>query len=100
MNKKFSVLIKNKINKIYKTISVENDKSISHRALLLSSQCIGVSKIEGILESEDVKNTINCLKNLGVKIIKRKNKYIVFGNGLGSFKKPKKKFFILEIQAL
>ena len=90
MNKKFSVLIKNKINKIYKTITIENDKSISHRALLISSQCIGISRIKGILESDDVKNTINCLEKLGVKILKKKGEYIVFGNGLSSFRKPKK----------
>ena len=89
MYRKFSVLIKNKINKINKTIIVESDKSISHRALLISSQCIGQSNLEGVLESEDVKNTINCLKKLGVKILKNKKKYTVYGNGLSSFKKPK-----------
>jgi 3-phosphoshikimate 1-carboxyvinyltransferase len=91
MNKKFSVLINKKIKKFNKNISVEGDKSISHRALLISSQCIGPSILKGILESEDVKNTINCLKKLGVKIVKKKNTYIVYGNGLGSFKSPKKK---------
>tara|TARA_B100001123_G_scaffold393298_1_gene473197 strand:- start:698 stop:2047 length:1350 start_codon:yes stop_codon:yes gene_type:complete len=92
MKKKFSVLINKKIKKFNKTIFVENDKSISHRALLISSQCIGPSILEGILESEDVKNTIVCLKKLGVKIIKKKEKYIVYGNGLGSFKKPHKNY--------
>ena len=72
MNKKFSVLINKKIKKFNKNISVEGDKSISHRALLISSQCIGPSILKGILESEDVKNTINCLKKLGVKIVKKK----------------------------
>jgi 3-phosphoshikimate 1-carboxyvinyltransferase len=91
MNKKFSVLINKKIKKFNKNISVEGDKSISHRALLISSQCIGPSILKGVLESEDVKNTINCLKKLGVKIVKKKNTYIVYGNGLGSFKSPKKK---------
>ena len=62
MNKKFSVLTKNKITKFNKTIVVENDKSISHRALLIASQCIGTSRLKGILESEDVKNTINLFK--------------------------------------
>ena len=90
MNKKFSVLIKNKINKFNKIISVENDKSISHRALLIASQCVGPSVLKGVLESEDVKNTINCLRQLGVKITKKRNRYIVYGNGLGSFQKPKK----------
>ena len=92
MEKKNSVLISNKIGKFNKTISVESDKSISHRSLLIASQCIGVSYINNILESEDVKNTIICLKKLGVKIIKKNKKYIVYGNGLGSFKKPKNNF--------
>ena len=90
MNQKFSVLIKNKITKINKNILVESDKSISHRALLISSQCLGPSKLTNILESEDVKNTITCLKKLGVKIVKNKKKYTVYGNGLGSFRQPKK----------
>ena len=89
MNKKFSVIINNRIKKFNKTIWVESDKSISHRALLIASQCIGPSYLKGILESEDVKNTIDCLKKLGVKIIKKNDKYIVYGNGLGSFQKPK-----------
>ena len=72
MKKKISVLINNKIKKFNKKISVESDKSISHRALLIASQCIGVSNINNILESEDVKNTIICLKKLRVKIIKIK----------------------------
>ena len=90
MNKKFSVLIKKKITKFNKTILVENDKSISHRALLIASQCIGPSNLKGVLESEDVMNTIICLKKLGVKILKRNKKYIVYGNGLRSFRKPHK----------
>jgi len=90
MNKKFSVLTKKKITKFNKTILVESDKSISHRALLIASQCIGSSMLKGILESEDIKNTIICLKKLGVKISKENKKYIVYGNGLGSFKKPHK----------
>ncbi len=91
MNKKFSVLTKNKITKFNKTIVVENDKSISHRALLIASQCIGSSRLKGILESEDIKNTIICLRKLGVKISKKNKKYIVNGNGLGSFKKLNRK---------
>ena len=40
---------------------------------------------KNVLESEDVFSTINCLKKLGVKIIKRsKGNYLVYGKGLGS----------------
>ena len=91
MNKSFSILVKKKIKKFSQTILVESDKSISHRALLISSQCIGKSVLSGVLESGDVENTILCLKNLGVKIIKNNKKYIVYGNGLSSFKIPNNK---------
>ena len=89
MKENFSVSINKKIKAFEKTITVESDKSISHRSLLIASQCIGVSKISNILESEDVKNTIICLKKLGVKIVKKNKNYLVFGNGFGSFRKPK-----------
>jgi len=91
MNKKFSVYLNSKIKKFNKTIYVEGDKSISHRALLVASQCMGISSIKGILESEDINNTINCLRALGVRIIKKNKSYLVYGNGLGSFRKPSKK---------
>ena len=85
--KSFSIIVEKKINKFNKSIFVEGDKSLSHRALLISSQAYGVSKIKGILESGDILNTINALKNkLGVRIIKYKNIFHVYGNGLGSFK--------------
>ena len=91
MGKKFSVLIKNKIKKFNKTVKIPGDKSLSLRALMLASQCIGVSKIKNLLESEDVLNCINALKkNLGVKIIKKNNVYLVYGNGLNSFRVKKK----------
>ena len=88
MNKKFSVYINSKTKKFNKVVKVEGDKSISHRALLIASQCIGTSSITGILESEDVQNTIDCLKKLGVKILKKNGKFLIYGNGLASFKKP------------
>ena len=84
--KSFSITVEKKINKFKKSIFVEGDKSISHRALLIASQAYGVSKLKGILEAEDVLNTVYALKKLGVKIIKYKNTYCIYGNGLGSFK--------------
>ena len=54
------------------TAEVPGDKSISHRALIITSMCIGQSKIKGLLESEDVIATMNALKKLGVKIHRSK----------------------------
>jgi len=90
MKKKFSVSINKKINRYNKKIKVASDKSLSLRALILASQCIGISKIKNLLESEDVLNCINALKKLGVKIVKKNNIYFVYGNGLNSFKTNKK----------
>ena len=91
MKKNFSVLVNEKIEKFNKKIKIPGDKSCSLRAILLASQCIGISKIKNLLESEDVLNCINTLKtSLGVKIIKKNNIYQVYGNGLNSFKFKKK----------
>ena len=91
MKKKKFILINKKIKKFNKTIKIVPDKSLSLRALMLASQCIGISKIKNLLESEDVLDCINSLKkSLGVKIEKKNNIYYVYGNGLNSFKIKKK----------
>ena len=74
-------------------LSVPADKSISIRALLLSSICFGNTKISNLLESEDVKNTLNCLKKLGIKILKKDRKFEVYGQG-GFFEEPHKELFL------
>ena len=74
-------------------LSVPADKSISIRALLLSSICFGNTRISNLLESDDVKNTLNCLKELGVKILKKGSQFEVFGQG-GFFEDPAKELFL------
>ena len=49
-------------------VVVPGDKSISHRALMLSSQTLGTTRISGLLEGEDVINTATALRSLGVTI--------------------------------
>tara|TARA_Y100000590_G_scaffold350255_1_gene402077 strand:- start:3354 stop:4697 length:1344 start_codon:yes stop_codon:yes gene_type:complete len=90
MKKKITVSINKKIKKFNKIVKIPADKSLSLRALMLASQCIGVSKIKNLLESEDVLNCLKALKTLGVKILKKNDIYFVYGNGLNSFKTQKK----------
>ena len=90
MKKSISISINNKIEKFSKALMVAADKSLSLRALMLASQCIGISKIKNLLESEDVLNCVKALRILGVKIVKNKNVYLVYGNGLNSFRTKKK----------
>ena len=80
------LVINNKINNFNKTISVDGDKSISIRSLLLGSQSYGICKIKNLPNSEDVLHTINGLRKLGVKITFNNNVCSITGNGLGSFK--------------
>lgn len=69
-------------------IIVPGDKSISHRALIISSQAIGVSRISGLLEGEDVLATAEALRKMGVGIVKRGDVYEVTGVGVGGLKEP------------
>ena len=49
-------------------LSVPADKSISIRALLLSSICFGNTRISNLLESDDVKNTLD-IHNTLLKVV-------------------------------
>lgn len=83
--KSFNLFVKNIILPFKKKIKVDSDKSISIRSFLLGSISQNITSIKNVLESEDVLTTINCLKQLGVKIIKKKTgEYLVYGKGLGS----------------
>ena len=85
IRKKFDLVVNEKISTFKKTIQVDSDKSISIRSLLLGSIANKISEVKNILESEDVLSTLKCLKDLGVKITKKKGTYKIRGKGLGSF---------------
>ena len=83
------IKIKNKIKKFNKVISIEGDKSLSIRWALIASQSEYKSKSVNLLLSEDVINTLKCLRRLGVKIKMRKNFCEINGVGLNGFKYKK-----------
>ena len=70
--KKRILKINSKINKFNKKIYVEGDKSISIRWVLLASLSKKKSKAYNLLQSEDVISALNCIKQLGAKVIKKK----------------------------
>ena len=84
-----SLFIDNKYNSFKKTISIDGDKSISIRTLLLGSQANGKTFVRNILLSEDIINSINCLKKLGVKISLIKKNCYIYGKGLNGFEYKK-----------
>ena len=79
------LFINSKYNSFKKTISIDGDKSISIRTLLLGSQAYGKTFIKNILLSEDIINSINCLKKLGVKIFLKEKNCFIYGKGLNGF---------------
>ena len=67
------------------------DKSISHRALLVSLLAVGQSEIEGLLEGEDVIATARACAALGARVERAgTNRWSVRGVGIGSLLAPER----------
>ena len=82
----FSIKVNQRIKPFHKIIEVDADKSLSIRSFLIGSICQNISIVTNVLESEDVKSTIEACKKLGVKIVKfSSGSYKIYGKGLGSF---------------
>jgi len=83
------VILKNKIKKFNKKISVTGDKSISIRWVLLSSLAKGVSKAQNLLISEDVLAAIEAIKKLGIKVSFKKETCKIYGMGIDGYRYKK-----------
>ena len=71
------------------TVQVPGDKSISHRALMLAALAVGTSRIEGLLEGEDVLATAHALQRLGVRVERSgPGAWQVRGVGVGGLQEP------------
>jgi len=80
----------NKIDKVSGSLTLPGDKSISIRALIFSALADGESEITNLPKSDDIKSTINCLKQLGIQIKEEANRTKVYGRGIKGFAKPDK----------
>lgn len=70
-------------------VRVPGDKSISHRALMLSALAVGESTIDGLLEGEDVLATAAALTAMGAAIERADNgRWTVHGVGVGGLLQP------------
>jgi len=54
--------------RVFGTMTVPGDKSISHRALMLSGIAEGVSEVTGFLAGEDCLATLSAMRALGVRV--------------------------------
>ena len=64
------------------------DRTISHRALILTALAVGRSTIEGLLEVDEVLATAAVLRQLGVRIEQRDEAWYVHGLGVGGLLEP------------
>lgn len=87
-------LISHPVDRIYGSLEVPFDKSISHRALILGSIAKGVTEVTNFLASQDCIHTIDALRNLGIVIeYDNKSTVLIHGNGQYGFKKPSKDIY-------
>ncbi|MCB1481078.1 MAG: 3-phosphoshikimate 1-carboxyvinyltransferase [Rhodobiaceae bacterium] len=70
-------------------VRVPGDKSISHRSLLLGGLATGETRVEGLLEGEDVLRTADAMRALGADIRRLGDgSWLARGNGVGGLLEP------------
>jgi len=68
---------------------VPGDKSISHRAVMLGALAVGESRIEGLLEGEDVLRTVAAMRAMGAEAERRADgRWHIWGRGIGGLTEP------------
>lgn len=68
---------------------VPGDKSISHRSLILGALSLGETRIQGLLEGDDVLDTGKAMQAFGAEIINHGGgSWSVHGVGVGGFAEP------------
>ena len=73
------------------TLQLPGDKSISHRAIMLSAIADGVSYVRNLNDGADLQSTINILKDCGASIHQRGDEIVINGNIKKLVKKIDKK---------
>ena len=70
------------------SISIPGDKSIAHRALLISSLIPGENHIKNLPSSMDVMHTLRCLNNIGIISTNKQDTLAVKGRTFTASDKP------------
>jgi 3-phosphoshikimate 1-carboxyvinyltransferase len=73
--------------RVFGTLAVPGDKSISHRAVMLCGIAEGVSEISGFLASEDCLASLGAMRSLGVRVEQRSTTdVLIHGVGMRGLK--------------
>jgi len=79
-------------------VSLPGDKSIAHRAIILSSLAQAKTTLKNLPLNADCLSTINSFRKLGIRITLNRAacEAVVFGRGLRGLKRPKSAIYIQE----
>ena len=69
-------------------LKVPGDKSISHRAVMLSSLGDSTVEVKNFLYGADCLSTIGCMRSMGVEIVDAGNRLLITGRGLDGLIEP------------
>ncbi len=69
-------------------VEIPADKSITHRAIILSAMTDGVSLVKNPLISRDTIATLDAFAAVGVDIVRESDRFLISSNGYRNFKEP------------
>ena len=69
-------------------LTMPGDKSITHRAIMLSALAEGETRLTGYCRGEDCLNTVGAFRALGIRIDERPDQLHVHGKGLWGLTEP------------
>ena len=79
----------NPAGQLFGKAAVPGDKSISHRALIIGASATGETRVQGLLEADDVMRTAGALRALGVPVDDLGGgAWRVLGRGVGGLTEP------------
>ncbi len=70
-------------------VVLPGDKSISHRTAILAALAQGWSVIGNYSSSEDCTRTLDCLRQMGIKILRKSSGVEIQGRGRDGFRQPR-----------
>lgn len=76
------------VNRLSGELRLPGDKSISHRAAMLSSLARGDSLLENFSSAQDCAATLDCLQALGVRVVRHGSTVVVKGTGPAGLQQP------------
>jgi 3-phosphoshikimate 1-carboxyvinyltransferase len=73
---------------LHGTLTVPGDKSITHRAIILSALAQGESRIHGYCQGEDCLSMAQAFRAMGVRVEASTDRLVVHGKGLWGLSEP------------